>query len=89
MVYQDVMTGKRCNSASDFAHLIKAKQTAMIVDELTIEDIQGAREKLQCLFDNAKPVPNIQKLYSMSVAGVGTLTCKVYSNSVKQTTVNF
>lgn len=88
-VYGEVMSGKRCNNASDFVRLIKDKGTAVIINELTTDDIDDAQEKLQDLFDNVKPVPNIQKLHSMCVAGVDTLKCKMYSNSAKHVTVYF
>ncbi|CAF4475622.1 unnamed protein product, partial [Rotaria socialis] len=67
MIYQDVMSGKRCTNANDFTCLIQARNTPIIIEELSTSDIEDAVKNLKLLFENVKAVPNIQKLHSMTV----------------------
>lgn len=89
MVYQDVMSGKKCTNATDFTSLIQAKDTNIIIEELLTSDIEHAIRNLQLLFENAKAVPNIQKLHSITVLKTNEIECKVYSNSTEKTVVHF
>ena len=89
MVYQDVMSGKRCTNANDFTRLIQARNTPIIIEELLTADIEDAVENLQLLFENVKAVPNIQKLHSVTVLKTNEIECKLYSNSNEKTAVHF
>jgi len=89
MAYQEVMAGKRCNNATDFLNLVKQKDTSIFIDELKINDIEHSREILDPLFSNVKPVPDIQKVHSMTVLDVNRIECKVYSNSTEKTIFDF
>ncbi len=83
------MAGKRCKNAKDFVQIIQQKSNVIIIDELSISEINRGRDDLQVLFDQVKPVPNIQKVHSMTVIDIDKIECKVYSNSAKKTIVNF
>ena len=89
MVHQDVMIGKRCRSANDFVKIIQDKHTPIIIDELLVSEIENSYKTLSSLFNDVKPVPNIQKIHSMSVLDVNEIECKIYSNSTKATVVYF
>ena len=88
-VYQEIMTGKRCKNAADFLNLIKQKSTSVFIDELSTNEIQDAHKTLGPLFSNVKPVPDIQKVHSMTVIDINKIECKFYSNCKEKTVVNF
>ncbi|CAF1424572.1 unnamed protein product [Adineta steineri] len=88
-VYQDVMSGKRCRNAKDFLHLIEQKNSLIIIDELSPDEIELGRDELGLVFNQVKAVPNIQKVHSINVIDIDKIECKIYSNSDKKTTVNF
>ncbi|CAF4951229.1 unnamed protein product, partial [Rotaria sp. Silwood1] len=52
MVYQDVMSGKRCTNATDFVRLIQDKTTPIIIEELLTTKIEYANKTLKLLFDD-------------------------------------
>ena len=89
MVYQDVMAGKRCRNAKDFMSLIQQKNSPIIVNELSKNEIKDGHRDLQLLFDSVKPVPDIQKMHSMTVLDMNKIECKIYSSSTQRTVVNF
>ncbi|CAM4825614.1 unnamed protein product [Rotaria magnacalcarata] len=89
MIYQDVMSGKRCTNAADFTRLIQERDTPIIIEELLTTDIEDAAENLKFLFENVKAVPNIQKLHSITVLKTNEIECKVYSNSTEKTVIHF
>ena len=89
MVYQEIMTGKRCKNAADFLILIKQKDTSVFIDELPTNEIQDAHETFGPLFSNVRPVPGIQKVHSMTVIDINKIECKFYANSKEKTVVNF
>jgi len=89
MVYHDCMAGKKCRNASDFAHLIQARDTSIIIEELLVNDIKNAEKELISLFDNVKCVPNIQKVHSMNVIDLDVIEYKTYSNSTEKKTFHF
>ena len=89
MVYQDVMVGKRCKNAKDFVSLIQRKNSSIIANELSKKEIQDGYTDLQLLFNSVKPVPDIQKVHSMTVLDVNKIECKIYSVSLEKKTINF
>ncbi len=89
MVYHDVMAGKTCRNASDFAHLIQARDTSIIIEELLVNDIKNAEKELISLFDNVKAVPNIQKIHSINVIDLDVIEYKTYSNSTEKKIFHF
>ena len=89
MVYQDVMAGKRCRNAKDFVYLIQQKNSSIISDELLKSEIQHGYKDLQLLFNDAKAVPDTQKIHSMMVIDVNKIECKIYSLSTQKTVVHF
>jgi len=89
MVYQEVMAGKRCTSSKDFVQIIEQKSNVIVIDELSKSDINHGRDSLRVLFDEVKPVPNIQKVHSMTVIDIDKIECKVYSNSTKKNNNEF
>ncbi|CAF1187211.1 unnamed protein product, partial [Didymodactylos carnosus] len=89
MVYEDIMAGKKCKNAGDFVRLIKDKSTPIIIDELLTSEIEYAEMNLKQLFEQVKPVPNIQKVHSVIVWDVDKIECKLYSNSSKGKVVCF
>jgi hypothetical protein len=89
MIYQDVMAGKKCRNATDFVRLIQDKNTPIIIEELLATEIEDAYETLKSLFDNVKPVPNVQKVHSVTVLKLNEIECKIYSNSAEKVVVHF
>ena len=89
MAYQDVMVGKVCKNAQDFVRLISAKNTSIIVHEIVANDIENMEKKLSSLFLETQPIPEIQKLHSMTAIDVDKVECRVYSYSLQKTVVCF
>ena len=89
MVYQEIMSGKRCKNAVDFLTLIKQKTTSVFMDELLMNEIEDAHITLGQLFSNVRPVPDIQKVHSMTVIDINKIECKFYANSKEKTIINF
>ena len=81
MVYQEIMSGKRCKNAADCFTLIKKKNTSVFIDELLMNEIEDAHITLEQLFSNVRPVPDIQKVHSMTVIDINKVECKFYANS--------
>ena len=81
MVYQEIMSGKRCQNAVHFLSLIKQKTASVFIDELLMNEIEDAHITLGQLFSNVRPVSNIQKVHSMTVIDINKVACKFYSNS--------
>ncbi|CAF1431743.1 unnamed protein product, partial [Adineta steineri] len=80
------MSGKRCRNAKDFLHLIEQKNSLIIIDELSPDEIELGRDELGLVFNQVKAVPNIQKVHSINVIDIDKIECKIYSNSDKKTT---
>ena len=89
MVYQEIMSGKRCKNTTAFLTLIKQKTTSVFIDELLINEIQDAHITRGQLFSNIRLVPNIQKVHSMTVIDINKVEYKFYADSKEKTIVNF
>ena len=88
MVYQEIMSGKRCKNAVDSLTLIKQKTTSVFIDELLMNEIEDAHIALGQLFSNIRSVPDIQKVHSMTVIDINKVECKFYANSKEKTIIN-
>ena len=89
MVYQEIMSGKRCKNAVDFLTLIKQKTKSVFIDELLMNEIEDVHITLGQLFSNVRPVPDIQKVHSMTVIDINKVECKFYAYSKEKTIINF
>ena len=89
MVYQEIMSGKRCKNAVDFLTLIKQKTTSVFIDELLMNGIEDAHITLGQLFSNVRQVSDIQKVHSTTVIDINKVECKFYANSKEKTMINF
>ena len=89
MIYQEIMSGKRCKNAVNFLTLIKQKTASVFIDELLMNEIEDAHITLGQLFSNVRPVPDIQKVHSMTVIDINKVECKFYANSKEKTIINF
>ncbi|CAF4335640.1 unnamed protein product [Rotaria sp. Silwood2] len=87
--HHDVLVGKRCRNANDFLHLIKQKNTSIVIDELSPDEIEHGRDGLGLIFNQVNAVPNIQKVHSMTVVDIDKIECKIYPYSDKKTIVTF
>lgn len=83
------MVGKRCRNAKDFVSLIQQKNSPVIVNGLSGNEIEDGYNDLQLLFNSVKPVPDIQKVHSLAVLAVNKVQCKIDSTSIQRITVNF
>ena len=81
MVYEEIMSGKRCKNAVEFLTLIKQKTASVFIDELLMNEIEDAHITLGKLFSNVRPVSDIQKVHSMTVIAINKVECKFYANS--------
>ena len=81
MVYQEIMSGKRCKNAVEFLTFIKQKTTSVFTDELLMNEIEDAHITLRQLFFNVRSVSDIQKVHSMTVIDINKVECKFYANS--------
>ena len=68
-----------CRSAEDFIKFAKKKTKKIILIEITGNDIDNSKTKLENLFKTAKTVPEIQKLHSVKVIDENKLDYRYYS----------
>ncbi|CAF4170619.1 unnamed protein product, partial [Rotaria sordida] len=62
IVWQQILTKKdKCENATDFINIAKTKTKAIIIDEITQEDIDKSKAQLQAFFSNTLSV-QISKL---------------------------
>ncbi|UJR19264.1 hypothetical protein I4U23_022393 [Adineta vaga] len=65
------------------------RNTSILVIELSPDEIEQGRDSLDLIFNQAKAVPQIQKVHSMTVVNIDKIECKIYSNSGKKFILNF
>ena len=83
MVYLEIMTSKRCKNAANFMLLVKQKNTSLLINELSMNEIQDANNTLGSLFSG------IQKVHSMTDIDINKVECKFYANSKEKIIINF
>ena len=89
MVYEEIMSGKRCKNTVDFLTLIKQKTASVFIDELLMNEIGDAHITLGQLFSNVRPVSDIEKVHSITVIDINKVKYKFYANSKEKTIINF
>ena len=90
LVWQQILTKKdKCDNAADFVNIAKAKTTAIIIDEITQQDIDKSTTQLQIFFSNTSSVKNIQKLHTIKVLQQDIIEYRLYDYSREKWTVHF
>ena len=66
-MWSAILAGGVCRLAEDFITLIKKETKQILLIEITRNDIDSSKTKLENLFKTAKPIPETLKMHSVNV----------------------
>jgi hypothetical protein len=78
-----------CRSAEDFITLAKKKTKKIILIEITRNDIDSSKTKLENLFKTAKSIPETLKMHSVKVVDEDELEFRYYSTCSQKKTITY
>ncbi|CAF1442626.1 unnamed protein product [Didymodactylos carnosus] len=81
LVWSAALSGDNCKSAKDFVKLAQQKTKKIIIIEITKNDIDNSKLKLENIFKIAKSLPETPKTRSVKVIDNKTLEWRYYSLS--------
>ena len=79
LVWSAILGGEMCRSAEDFIKLVQKKTNKVILVEITRNDIDNSRIKLENIFKTAKTVPETLKIHLVNVIDKNTIEFRYYS----------
>ncbi|CAF4610185.1 unnamed protein product, partial [Didymodactylos carnosus] len=89
LVWSAILAGGVCRSAEDFIKIAKAKTKKVILIEITNNDIDNSKTKLENIFKTAKSIPETLKMHSVKVVDNNTLEFRYYSTCSQKKTVKY
>ncbi|CAF1351898.1 unnamed protein product, partial [Didymodactylos carnosus] len=89
LVWSAILVGGVCRSAEDFITLAKKKTQKIILIEITRNDIDSSKTKLENLFKTAKSVPETLKMHSVKVVDEDELDFRYYSTCSQKKTITY
>lgn len=89
LVWSAVLAGQVCRSAEDFIKIAKKKTNKITFFEITGNDIENSKTKLENIFQRAKTVPETLKLHSVKVVDKDTLEFRNYSTCSQKKTIKY
>lgn len=89
LVWSAVLAGAVCRSAEDFIKIAKSKTNKINLVEITKNDIDNSKIKLENIFKTIKPVPQTLKMHSVKVIDKNTLEFRYYSMCSQKQTIKF
>ena len=79
LVWSAILAGGVCRSAQDFIKLAQKKTNKVILIEITQNNIDNSKIKLENIFKTAQPVPETLKIHSVKVVDKSNLEFRYYS----------
>lgn len=73
LVYSAIISGKRCQSATDFVRIAQSKTTAIITTEIEQQEIDLLKTYVENTFRGIKPVPETKKIHSINALANNTI----------------
>ena len=89
LVWSAVLAGEVCRSAEDFVKIAKKKTKKVILIEITKNNIDNSKAKLESIFKTAKLVPETLKMHSVKVVDDDTLEFRYYSTESRKKTIKY
>ncbi|CAF1218860.1 unnamed protein product [Rotaria sordida] len=89
LVWSAILAGEVCRSAEDFIKIAKKKTKKVILIEITKNNIDNSKNKLESIFKTAKSIPETLKMHSVKVVDNNTLEFRYYSSCFQKKTVKY
>ncbi|CAF1108331.1 unnamed protein product [Rotaria sp. Silwood1] len=89
LVWSAILGGGVCRSAEDFIKIAKKKTKKVILIEITKNNIDNSKNKLESIFKTAKSIPETLKMHSVKVVDNNTLEFRYYSSCFQKKTVKY
>ncbi|CAF0859590.1 unnamed protein product [Adineta ricciae] len=89
LVWSAILGGGVCRSAQDFINLAKQKTKKIILFEITRNDTDDSKKKLEKIFETAKTVPETLKMHSVNVVDENTLEFRYFSIRSEKKTITY
>ncbi|CAF3259812.1 unnamed protein product [Rotaria sp. Silwood2] len=89
LVWSAILAGEVCRSAEDFIKIAKKKTKKVILIEITKNNIDTSKNKLESIFKTAKSIPETLKMHSVKVVDNNTLEFRYYSSCFQKKTVKY
>ncbi|CAF2125919.1 unnamed protein product, partial [Rotaria magnacalcarata] len=89
LVWSAILAGGVCRSAEDFIKIAKKKTKKVILIEITKNNIDNSKTKLENIFKMAKIIPETLKMHSVKVVDNNTLEFRYYSTCSQKKAVKY
>lgn len=84
-----MLAGAVCRSAEDFINLAKTKTHKINLIEITKNEIDNSKTKLENIFKTTKSVPETLKMHSVRYVDKNTLEFRYYSMCSHKKTIKY
>lgn len=89
IVWSAVLAGAVCRTAEDFIKLVEKKTNKINLAEITKNEIDNSKVKLENIFKTTKSVPQTLKMHSVKVVDKNTLEFRYYSMCSQKQTIKY